>query len=110
MILLALLLAFEWPRAAPADLGIDAAKLSLLEAAAVKGDFPKLGSVLIARHGKLVYEKYFDGDAATLRDTRSATKSITSALAGIAHLDPKARVLKLLPERARKLRNPDPRK
>src|SRR5205807_1972277 len=62
------------------------------------------------RHGRLVYEKYFDGDAATLRDTRSATKSITSALAGVAHVDLKARVLELLPERARKLQNPDPRK
>jgi CubicO group peptidase (beta-lactamase class C family) len=79
------------------------------------GDFKKIGSVIIARHGKLVYEAYFDGDAGTLRDTRSATKSITGALVGIA-LDEKklsgvdARVLALLPEHARKLQNPDPRK
>ena len=79
------------------------------------GKFVKIGSVLIARHGKLVYEGYFDGDAASLRDTRSATKSITDALVGIAIDDHKlsgvdARVLALLPKRAKKLQNPDPRK
>ena len=75
----------------------------------------KIGSVLVARHGKLVYEGYFDGDASTLRDTRSATKSITDALVGIAIDEHKlsgvdAKVLALLPERARKVQNPDPRK
>jgi CubicO group peptidase (beta-lactamase class C family) len=50
-----------------------------------------------------------------LRDTRSATKSITDVLIGIAIDEKKlngvdARVLQLLPEHARKLQNPDPRK
>ena len=69
----------------------------------------------MSRHGKLVYEGYFDGDANTLRDTRSATKTITGALTGIAIREKKlagvdARVLELLPERARRIQNPDPRK
>jgi CubicO group peptidase (beta-lactamase class C family) len=86
-----------------------------MESAVRAGDFKKIGSVLIARHGKLVYESYFDGDASSLRDTRSATKSITDALIGIAIGEKKltgvdARVLQLLPEHARKLQNPDPRK
>ena len=86
-----------------------------METAVRAGDFKKIGSVLIARHGKLVYESYFEGDASTLRDTRSATKSITDALIGIAITEKKlsgvdARVLQLLPEHARKLQNPDPRK
>jgi CubicO group peptidase (beta-lactamase class C family) len=110
MLLLALILAFDWPRATPADVGIDAGRLQAMEAAAARGEFPKLGSVLVARHGKLVYERYFEGDAQTLRDTRSATKSITSALVGLAHVDPSARVLTLLRERARKVQNRDPRK
>jgi CubicO group peptidase (beta-lactamase class C family) len=55
-----------------------------LEVAAQRGDFPKLGSVLVARHGQVVYEHYFDGDAQTPRDTRSATKTITGMLVGIA--------------------------
>lgn len=74
-----------------------------------------MGSVLIARHGKLAYEKYFEGDAATLRDTRSATKSITDILVGIAIDEHKltgvdAKILSLLPERARRIQNKDPRK
>lgn len=86
-----------------------------MERAIRAGDFKKIGSVLIARRGKLVYETYFDGDASTLRDTRSATKSITDVLVGIAIGENKlsgvnASVLALLPERARKMQNPDPRK
>lgn len=94
--------------------GISAAKLSAMESAIRGGDFKKIGSVVIARHGKVVYEGYFDGDASTLRDTRSATKSITDILVGIAIKEKKlsldSRVLSLLPERARKLQNSDPRK
>ncbi len=95
--------------------GISSKPLHDLEAAIRAGDFKKIGSVLIARHGKLVYETYFDGDANSLRDTRSATKSITDALIGIAIGEKKlsgvdARLLQLLPEHARKLQNPDPRK
>jgi CubicO group peptidase (beta-lactamase class C family) len=86
-----------------------------METAIRTGEFKKIGSVLVVRHGKLVFEAYFDGDAATLRDTRSATKSITDVLVGIAIGEKKlrgvdARVLALLPERARKMQNPDPRK
>ncbi|PYX21988.1 MAG: serine hydrolase [Acidobacteria bacterium] len=86
-----------------------------MEKAIRAGEFKKIGSILIARHGKLVYEKYFDGEADSLRDTRSATKSITDILVGIAIKEKKlsgvdARVLSLLPERARGVQNPDPRK
>lgn len=101
--------------ASPESSGIAVKPLHDMEAAVRGGEFKKIGSVVIARHGKLVYEAYFDGDSRTLRDTRSATKSITDALVGIAIDDKKlsgvdARVLALLPERARKLQNPDPRK
>jgi CubicO group peptidase (beta-lactamase class C family) len=94
--------------------GLDASALSHMEEAVANGQFKKITSVLIARHGKLAYEKYFDGDAATLRDTRSATKTITGMLAGIA-LDQRAlpgldaRVLAYFPEKY-PVANPDPRK
>lgn len=86
-----------------------------METAVRASEFKKIGSVVIARHGKLVYEAYFDGDANSLRDTRSATKSITDILVGIAIDEKKlsgvdARVLALLPEHASKLQNRDPRK
>ena len=92
--------------APPESAGVAAKPLRDMETAIRAGEFKKIGSVLVARHGKLVYEAYFDGDAATLRDTRSATKSITDALVGIAIGEKKlggadARVLALLPERAR---------
>jgi CubicO group peptidase (beta-lactamase class C family) len=95
--------------------GISLEKLRTMETAVRAGDFKKIGSVVIARHGKLVYEAYFEGDASTLRDTRSATKSITDILVGIAIDEKKlsgvdARVLALLPEHASKLQNRDPRK
>ena len=49
------------------------------------GQYTKLDSVLVARHGKLVLEAYFNGfDRETKHDIRSALKSVTSALAGIA--------------------------
>jgi CubicO group peptidase (beta-lactamase class C family) len=84
--------------------------------AAVRTDeFKKIGSILIARHGKLAYEDYVEGDASSLRDTRSATKTITGVLVGIAIDEKKltgvdAKVLALLPDHARRLQNPDPRK
>jgi len=104
-----------WPKASIAESGLSEAKLQSMEAAVRAGEFKKIGSVLVAKHGKLVYEGYFDGDATTLRDTRSATKTITGALVGIAIAEGKlsgvdAKVLSLLPEHARKLQNPDPRK
>jgi CubicO group peptidase (beta-lactamase class C family) len=73
------------------------------------------GSALVARHGKLVYEHYFDGsDATAFRDTRSATKSVTDMLVGIA-IDKgllsgvDATVLPFFPDK-QPAQNPDPRK
>jgi len=105
----------DLPKASTEDEGLSADKLASMAAAIRAGEFKKIGSVVVARHGKVVYEGYFDGDASTLRDTRSATKSITDILVGIAIGEKKltgadARVLALLPERARKMQNPDPRK
>ncbi|HXZ59120.1 MAG TPA: serine hydrolase [Steroidobacteraceae bacterium] len=105
----------DWPRASPGDSGLAADKLAALATDIRAGKFVKIGSVLVARHGRLVYEEYFDGGADTLRDTRSATKSVTGVLIGIAIEERKlrgvdARVLELLPDRAARLANPDARK
>lgn len=104
-----------WVTATPESVGVATKPLHDMETAVRAGEFKKIGSVLVARHAKLIYEGYFDGDASALRDTRSATKSITDVLVGIAIGEKKlsgvnARVLTFLPEHARKMENPDPRK
>ena len=73
-----------WAKASPAESGFSESKLQALSAAVRSDEFKKIGSVLIARHGRLVFEDYVEGDANTLRDTRSATKSIADVLIGIA--------------------------
>jgi CubicO group peptidase (beta-lactamase class C family) len=105
----------DWEHAPAEQSGISTAPLEQMQASIRAGQFKKIGSILIARHGKLVYESYFDGDSTTLRDTRSATKTITGMLIGMAIREKKLRgvdqrVLALLPEHARRLANPDPRK
>jgi CubicO group peptidase (beta-lactamase class C family) len=65
--------------------GLLPAPLQSLDSAIQADAFQKITSVLVARRGKLVHEAYFRGsDAATLRNTRSATKTVTGVLVGIA--------------------------
>ena len=46
---------------------------------------PRLHSLLISQHGEMVYEKYFNGRTASQPDNlKSASKSVISALVGIA--------------------------
>ncbi len=87
-------------------------------AAIEKGDFKEITSVLVARHGNVVFERYFDaGGAEARRNTRSATKTVTGLLAGIAIERQKlpSVAAPILPYLAaaigtRPLENPDPRK
>jgi CubicO group peptidase (beta-lactamase class C family) len=104
-----------WTKVPPSEAGLAEAKLHDLSAALRSDAFKKIGSVLIARHGKLAYADFVDGDAGALRDTRSATKSLTDILVGIAMAQHKvsgvdAKVLSFLPEHAQRMQNPDPRK
>jgi CubicO group peptidase (beta-lactamase class C family) len=60
-------------------------QLTKLESRISKDSLPNTHSVLISRNGKLIYENYFDGYTATIpHDMRSASKSISSAIVGIA--------------------------
>src|SRR5262245_61259040 len=72
-----------WQSASPAEVGMDA---GLLEVGASRAaGIPRFRSLLVARHGRLVYERYFgDGGNETAFDVRSVTKSVVSALTGIA--------------------------
>jgi len=54
------------------------------------GDYEEITSVLVARDGKLIYEKYYNGASVTSKhNTRSATKTIATLLTGIAIQDGK---------------------
>jgi CubicO group peptidase (beta-lactamase class C family) len=56
-----------------------------LEQAFARGEFPRTTSALLERGGTIVAERYWAGsDAATLHDTRSVGKSVTSLAVGIA--------------------------
>ncbi len=103
-----------WPTAETGSASLDVDRLKALEAAVASGEFKKIGSVVIARGGKLVYEAYFDGDASTQRDVRSASKTVTGMLVGIAtdkKLLPGVQVTVLPYFRDKQpLQNPDPRK
>jgi len=87
-----------WMTANADSLGVDAKRLAALTQS-VRA-WPELGvhAILIERAGRLIYEEYFDGfderwgqplgrvsmSATQLHDVRSVTKSVVSALTGIA--------------------------
>jgi CubicO group peptidase (beta-lactamase class C family) len=72
-----------WLVAAPREVRMDA---QVLAAAAVQAaGMPRVRCLLVARDGRLVFERYFAGTGpGTLFDVRSVTKSVTGALTGLA--------------------------
>lgn len=69
----------------PVAAGFSASALNELEQSVRNDDFKQVTSVLIARHGKLALERCFDSAGVeALRNTRSATKTITGMLVDIA--------------------------
>ena len=86
-----------WPTATPESVNLDGSRLCGI-AARLAATNANVHAVLIARHGKLVFEQYFTGpdelwgtargsqefDATTKHDMRSVSKSVTSLLVGIA--------------------------
>lgn len=75
----------RWRLAKPDKEQIDGKALNALFADLVTDSHKDLKGIVILRHGKLVAEAYFNGDDAnTLHDIRSAAKSVTAVLVGIA--------------------------
>ncbi|EHR00551.1 serine hydrolase domain-containing protein [Bradyrhizobium sp. WSM471] len=86
-----------WTTAPPDSVGMDGAQLCGI-AARLEQRATSVHSVVVARHGKLVFEQYFAGydqpwgqpegqhefTATTKHDMRSASKSVVSLLVGIA--------------------------
>jgi CubicO group peptidase (beta-lactamase class C family) len=75
----------EWSQQKTAESGIDGAALESLYAELAREPHHDLKGIVIVRSGRVAGERYFNGDSVnTLHDIRSATKSITSLLMGIA--------------------------
>jgi CubicO group peptidase (beta-lactamase class C family) len=73
-----------WRTAPPKAEGMDPAVLATI-AGNVSSVYPQVRSVLVVRHGYLVYEHYWQGRTAANGDNLySVTKSVVSALVGIA--------------------------
>ncbi len=108
-------LADGWPRTDPEKSGLELKRLAAMSEAITRGDFQKITSVVIARHGKIAFERYYDdGGADARRNTRSLTKTVTGMLIGIA-IDQKkipgvgTTIMTYLGDRG-PFENPDPRK
>jgi len=94
--------------------GAQAPDLDAVTSAVKAGEYKEVTSVLLARHGHIDYEQYFDAEGVTgLRNTRSATKTVTGMLVGAAVdrglLSPQTRILDFFRDRL-PLEHPDPRK
>jgi CubicO group peptidase (beta-lactamase class C family) len=77
----------EFPAATPASAGLDSALLARADSVADR-DLPALLSLAILRADKLAFERYWHGaDRGTVFNVKSVSKSILSALIGIAVRD-----------------------
>jgi CubicO group peptidase (beta-lactamase class C family) len=88
----------EWAVTTPAEVGLDAARLSELDSFLEQWPKHNIHAVLIVRRDKLVLERYFSGEderwvvssgfvhfsPTEKHDIRSISKSVTSLLIGIA--------------------------
>ena len=96
----------DWERATLAEVGIDEFLLNKMVERIKDNTFKNVHSTLIVKNGKLVYEKYFNGyNKDIIHAIQSATKSVSSLLAGIA-IDkkfiksPEQKLFSFLPEYA----------
>jgi CubicO group peptidase (beta-lactamase class C family) len=74
-----------WETARASAEGIDVAHIADMMDEIYSGGYEFMHALLVARHGKLVLEEYFNGfERDSLQHVQSTTKSFTSALVGIA--------------------------
>lgn len=72
-----------WRTANPDELGLDAGRLEAAHLRAVDNEWVR--SLLVVRHGRMAFERYYGGFGPdSLADVRSVTKSVVSTLTGIA--------------------------
>lgn len=74
----------KWKESGPEEQGMDSALLREANAH-IEKELPNLYSLLVVRHGYIVFERYYHGsNKDTPQQIASATKAILSALVGIA--------------------------
>lgn len=89
--------------------------LSKMDSTILSGKYEQITSVLVAKNGKVVFEKYYNGaDKNSTHNTRSATKTMATLLTGIAikkgHIQSeKDKIFKYLGHKT-PVQNPDKRK
>jgi CubicO group peptidase (beta-lactamase class C family) len=104
------------PAGSAAAAHLDSKLLTTLALRIQDKTFQQITSVVVMVDGKLVYEGYFNGAGRdTQHDIRSASKTVTSILAGQAIARGSlsgvaAKVFGFFPERQKSLQHPDPRK
>jgi len=75
----------DWPVSTPAEEGVDSVRLASLDSAILAGEYRNIRSLLVVRHGALLFERYYRGyDRDSLQPVFSVTESFVSALVGIA--------------------------
>lgn len=75
----------DWEYTSFSAEGLDPTRFELLKARIQEGTFKKVDGIVVVKSGKILIEEYFNGyDRDKLHEIRSATKSIGSALMGIA--------------------------
>jgi len=74
----------KWNTSTPEEQGLDSKFLSDADKR-IHDNYPNVYSLLVVRHGYLVYEKYYQGSSSkSYNQVYSVTKSVMSALTGIA--------------------------
>ena len=73
-----------WSKSSPEEQGLDTEMLINADKT-IENKYPNVYSLLVVRHGYLVYEKYYNGmNENSVNPVYSVTKSMMSALTGIA--------------------------
>ena len=73
----------KWRVSAPEKQGMDSTTLNQMSDF-VKESKPRMSSIIVVRNGYLVFEEYYEGNEDDVQIIHSVTKSIISALIGIA--------------------------
>jgi CubicO group peptidase (beta-lactamase class C family) len=75
----------SWDTVDAQSVSLDTGRLREMAEAVERDEYHAVNGVLLARSGKLAFERYFNGyDATSLMNTRSTTKTVTGMLIGIA--------------------------